>query len=206
MKKLLTIGLMCVALQAQAINLRFLQNSILTDFSKDEIMDFRQFLRKSLDTIEDKKVVEWKASSSSLSGKYKAISSYYVNGILCKRSRFLVANEDKREVYQFEICKDDNDWKIQDTPVKSLTKDDIEKIRMTAKIALNHEGEAIPFSWYNPDNGNAGVLVPLLFTDANCRNLAITVLNKQGEAANATYLFCRSEKGEWERSIEAGFE
>lgn len=207
MKKLLALTLILVALPSQSANMGFLRNSVLTDFGKTEIAEFKKFVRDSLDSIKDGEVVIWKAVNSSLSGKFKAVATYKTNDRVCRRSRFLVANDNKQEVYQFEICKIDGRWQIQDTAVRHLTEQDMAFVRDTAVLALNRRGEAIPFSWFNSGSGNSGVAISLSLTgddDKICRNVAITVFSKQGRSANGIYSFCREggDKGEWVRNIQ----
>jgi surface antigen len=205
MKTLALIILLAASWQALPANMSFLKNSVLTDFSKSEIADFRKFSRDSLDTIKDRKIVNWKAKSSPLSGKFKAMTTYQTNGVTCRRSRFLVSNQEKQEVYQLEICKIDGNWEIQDTALRDLSKQDMEFIKSTAELALNHQDAGIPFSWSNSNSGNSGATVPLAITHNNqktCRELAITIFNKKGKSANGTYEFCRNNDGEWARNIK----
>jgi surface antigen len=206
MKTLAFLILFVASSQAQSANMSFLKNSVLTDFSKEDIQDFKQFAHDSLDTIKDKEVVIWKAKSSPMSGKLKLIATYETGGNTCRRSRFLVANKDRREIYQFEICRVNNQWQIQDTAVGNLTKQDMKFIKSTTELALAHQGDSIPFSWANTKSGNTGVAVPLAsikIDQKTCRDLAITIFTTKGKSANGTYNFCREKDGSWARNIKA---
>jgi surface antigen len=206
MKTLAFLILFVASSQAQSANMSFLKNSVLTDFSKEDIQDFKQFAHDSLDTIKDKEVVIWKAKSSPMSGKLKLIATYETGGNTCRRSRFLVANKDRREVYQFELCKIDDKWQMQDTAIGDLTQQDMVFIKDTTELALAYQGEGIPFSWANTKSGNTGVAVPLAsikIDKKTCRDLAITIFNTRGKSANGTYNFCRDSNGAWSRNIQA---
>lgn len=206
MKTLAFLILLVVASQSHSANMGFLKDSVLTDFSKEEINHFKQFVRDSLDTIKDKEVVNWKAKSSSMNGKLKSMATYDTDGNTCRHSRFLVANKDEQEVYHFEICKIDKQWQIQDTGVNDLTKKDMKFIKSTTELALAHKGDSIPFSWVNTKSGNTGVIVPLTLTKLDqktCRDLAITIFTTKGKTAKGTYNFCRENDGVWARNIQA---
>lgn len=206
MKTLAFLILLVASSQAQSSNMSFLKNSVLTDFSKEEIKDFKQFAHDSLDRIKDKEVVIWKAKSSPMNGKFKSMATYETDGTTCRHSRFLVANKDERETYQFEMCKIDNKWQMQDTALSYLTKQDMEFIKNTTELALAHQGESIPFSWANTKSGNNGVAVPLIINKVDqitCRDLAITIFTTKGKSANGTYNFCRDSDGAWSRNIQA---
>lgn len=187
-----------------ALNLNFLKNSVLTEFSKEEANEFRGFVRSGLETIEDGTVTTWVSSHSDLKGKFKPDLTYNNNGITCRRSKFLIANKTKKEPFIFEICNGKQGWKIQDTPVKRFTKDDWEILEGSIQTALDHKDTGVPLSWINPKTKNSGSHVVLKAQNPNdatlCKHIAITIFDKDHNSLDGVYVFCKAETKEWERA------
>lgn len=205
-KWVVLLALGAIASTSQAANLRFLQDSVLTEFGKEDIASFKQFIRESLDTVPDQAIVEWHSPHSALKGKVKPKFSFQANGIQCRRTAFLVAKQKAREQYIFDVCRQDDGWKIMETPAASFTKSDWDSLNVVGMQALNHEISSSPFSWFNPRTKNSAVVVPLAIERTegrSCRDLAISILDKRGRSSNATYRFCKDTDGEWSREIES---
>ncbi len=209
MKTLLALCLVFIATSSYAANMRFLTESVLSEFEKEELLDFKAFVRGALDTLKDQEVVTWKAKNSPLSGKLKTKFTYQSNGTTCRRSLFLIANKTKKEPYKFEICKNGDRWEIQDTPARHFKKQDWEIMRSSIVQALDHSDPGTPFSWHNKHSGHSGsqVVVATETTEQGlCRKIAITIFGGQGKSSNGVYAFCKTPDkkgptGIWERQM-----
>jgi surface antigen len=184
--------------------MHFLKDSLLSELNKQEVQEFKQFIREALDTLEDEKVVTWRAKTSSISGKYKSKFTYKSGDTTCRRSLFLMENKNKREPYQFDICKSGDRWVIQDTAARAFRKSDWAMLRNSVFSALDEGPIGSPFSWHNTKTGNAGSHVIVSQSKSGskyCKNIAITIFNKQGESSNGVYTFCKSNAAEsiWNR-------
>ena len=189
---------------AHALNVNFLKNSILGDFSHEEIAEFKKFIRDGLDTLEDHKEVTWRSSTSNLAGKYKVKFTYTSGNNTCRRSLFLLANGEAREAYRFDICKVDNQWQVKDTPARRFTEDDWEKLSNSAELALESANIGHPYSWYNPETQHSGVNVVTANyrqNGKNCRDIAISISDSKGESSNGNYSFCLAKDKTWQRNF-----
>lgn len=196
--------LLCVC-DAHAVNMFFLKRSLLTEFTQEEMAEFVAFVDTSLDTMADQQVVRWQSPSSSLSGRLKAEFTYETEGMPCRRSRFIIANERRREPFQFEICRVDGAWEIRETPAKLFQPSDWDMLNASATQTLNHREAGIPFSWFNKETGNAGAQVATTTVKKDappCRQLAITIFSRAGRSSSGVYTFCQGADGVWARSIQ----
>ena len=201
----LVLSLLLVSSVSYGFNMRFLNDSVLTKLSKEDVVEFKRFVRTSLDTLEDKKIVVWTSSTSDNSGKFKAQFTYMSNGTTCRRTKFIVSDGVKREPFQFEICKSKDGWAIQETAAKDFKKSDWTILTASIREALESGADGHPFSWFNDTTGNSGSSVPVsseISTDQECRKLAITVFNKRGRSSNGLYTFCKTSEQNWKRKIQ----
>lgn len=205
MKAILVLCLVVFTSTVHAANMRFLKDSVLTEFSAAEIQDFKQFIRQSLDTLEDQKIVTWKASSGPLKGKFKAKFTYQSNGLTCRRSLLLISNGKSREPFKFDICKSGEQWAIQNTPAKSFNSSDWKLLRASVEQALDNPDIALPLSWHNQKTGNSGshvVLTSETQQGQSCRTIAVTIFDNSGRSSNGVYTMCKDKNAEWKRKIE----
>ena len=189
---------------AHALNVSFLKNSILGDFSQEEIADFKKFIGDGLDTLEDHKEVTWRSTTSNLAGKYKVKFTYTSDNHTCRRSLFLLANGEEREAYRFDICKVDNQWQVKDTPARRFTEGDWAKLSDSAELALKSANIGHPYSWYNSETQHSGVNVVTANYRQNskkCRDIAISISDSKGESSNGNYSFCLEADNTWQRNL-----
>lgn len=203
MRALLFTALTClITCNVHASNLRFLKDSVLSKFSAEESQQFRQFVGNALETLEDHKPVVWKSESGSAAGKFMAILTYKNAGKICRKSRFLLKSGDVKEPFQFDICKQDEGWKITATPVDNFDQSDWDMLTESVTEALNKAPNGAPLAWFNTKTGSSGSHVVLSrFTKKNktCRAIAITIFDKQGHSLSGNYTFCQQADNSWQR-------
>ncbi len=205
MKVLVILCFLIVVSPAHAINLLFLKDSVLTGLTKEDVSDFKGFVRGALDATPDHKVVGWRSESGSITGKFKVKVTYQFNNETCRRSYFLFTSQGKKEPYSFEICKVGDKWIFQDTPAKYFKATDWAMLNESVMQALNFKSAGIPTSWYNKDTKNSGSHVVLLtgLEGSACKEVAISILDNTGRSSNGVYKFCRSDSGAWAREIQS---
>lgn len=189
---------------AEAANFNFLQDSVFTRFTPEDTENFVEFVSTSLETANDKTVLEWRSKKSELRGKLKIDFSYMAGEIPCRRSLFLLGDERRVERFQFEICKHEAGWKIEDTAARHLSENDWTRLEAAGEQALSHTADGLPFSWHNATTGNSGVITAIRkdsISKQECRLLAITVFDKRDRSSNGNYWMCRTGEGQWQRQI-----
>lgn len=202
MKKLVLPSLLFLSMSAHAINVQFLRNSVLTEFSKEESKAFRSWAGQQLETLPDQQVAVWKNDSGKLVGKLKPTVTYESSGNTCRRSLFIFSSKDKKEPFQFQICKVGDKWQIQDTPAKFFKKSDWTQLQESVQQTLDNKEIGIPFSWHNAKTKNSGSQVTVAENKkdgVNCRTLAISIFSKKGGTASGRYNFCQDNSGAWQR-------
>jgi|GEM_PF-1616135 len=192
---------------AEAANFRFLKDSVLTRFSKVEAAEFRTFIGDALDSAQDKQILQWQSKQSKLTGKLKIDFSYLSGKTPCRRSLFIISDiEGKAENFQFDICKSGNTWKVDDTVARHLADSDLTLLRQAGEQALSHKATGEPFSWHNTRSRNSGVVIAVAEDyshkpHSECRQLALTIFDKNGRSSNGVYWMCRKAGGEWLRQV-----
>lgn len=195
---LFTIG------QAYAGKYDFITDSILTNLSEQDIESFHETVYKTLETVDDKKVILWQGKSG-VKGKLLAQFSYQSAGLPCRRVRFAFQDINKlTEAYKFDICKSDTGWEIIATPSSSFTNDDWKRFGEELDYSLNNVKNGSPVSWVSEKSGISGVFVPLSTEtkgQKTCRNIAISLIDKKGRTSDGNYRFCRQTDNSWTRII-----
>ena len=205
--KLLTIYLFTsfLADAAFALNVNFLKDSILAEFSEEEAVEFKQFVANTLDDVKDLKSVVWKSSTSDMAGKLLIMSTYSSEGVSCRRSRFIIKNAQKKEPFQFEICKREGRWAIEATPIQSFTDEDWKIFEKSIEVSLNNGANGEELSWSNPKTGNSGSHTPLTKVENDegvCRRISITIVNKLEQSLDGTYTLCKPLGEGWKRVVK----
>jgi surface antigen len=206
LKTLIVTGLLLITAHANASKLDFLKDSILTALSEQDIKSFHQTAYKTLETVDDKEVVYWQGESG-VKGKLLAQFSYQSSGLPCRRIRFAFQDSSKlTEAYKFDICKSSNSWKIVATPASSFTNDDWQRFDEELEYSLNNVRNGSPVSWVSVKSGVSGVFVPLSTetkSQKTCRNIAISLIDRQGRTSDGSYRFCQQTDHSWTRIISS---
>lgn len=193
------------ASSAIGMNLSFLEESVLSEFSGAEIDAFRSYVREELDILNDQEIAEWQSEDSNVGGKLKPKFTYTMGGETCRRTAFLFTEQERREQYQFDVCLTEGVWGITPSPVGRITDDDWVIMTVTGTRALEIKGEEGPLSWHNSESGNSGVFMALDIEqqgEKECRKLAISIWSGSSLSSGGIYLFCKTAENGWEREIE----
>lgn len=204
LKSLIVTGLLLTTLQVHAGRYDFITNSILTDLSEQDIESFHQTAYKTLETVDDKKVILWQGKSG-IKGKLLAQFSYESDSLPCRRVRFAFQDTEKlTEAYKFDICKSEAGWEIVATPASSFTKADRQRFDEELTYSLNNVKNGSPVSWVTEKSGISGVFVPISTETKDqktCRNMAISLIDKQGRTSDGNYRFCQQADHSWTRIV-----
>ncbi len=194
-----------ISTESHASNFRFLRNSVLTRFTEIETQEFKTFVAQSLDKANDQQVLSWSSKHSDMKGRLKVDFSYESGDILCRRSLFIIKdNKGQAERFQFEICKQDGAWSIHDTAARHFQESDWKIQREYGLQALQQQQQGVPFSWHNAKTGNSGVITSIASEardKGECRKVALTIFNKNGQSSNGVYWMCHGGDGNWQREI-----
>jgi surface antigen len=207
--RLLCLPLQCmllavVPLTAQAVNLKFLDDSLLAKLGAEEIVALKQEIGVVLDKTPDLEIINWLSPNTGIQVQIKPKLSFKEGTTECRRTLFrLSKGTDKPEFYRFDICRDsDKKWKVKYSLVSQLTEQDLALLEGTLNEVLGSEKDnKLPASWFNPESKNAGIVVPTAyFIEAGepCRDVAISISNSTGGTMDGSYTFCKKPKG-WER-------
>ncbi len=197
---LLTFG----SLTAHAVNVRFMDNSLLTKLGKEEVAQLRQEIATVLDKSPDLEIIDWLSPASGIKVQIKPKLSFKEGTTDCRRTLFRLSKGDgKPEFYRFDICRDaEKKWRVKHSLASDLTAKDLDLLEGTLKEVLDSEDDnRLPASWFNPETKNAGVVVPTLYIQQGstpCREVAISISNASGGTMDGSYTFCK-KAGNWER-------
>lgn len=204
---LVVAALGSAALPAQASKkYEFLSRSVFGSFNKEDTDSLRKAVGEMLDHSADRTVSYWE-SKDGLQGRMKATVSYKSDGLPCRRVKFEFINkQQRRERYQFDLCKNENGWKIRETPLRYFTQSDSQALESNITYTLNDEAIGLPHTWKAPSTGVGGVVVAekvQTWQGKKCRAAALSVFDKKDRTASGRYVFCFTERDGWTRSIEA---
>ncbi|MEH6607019.1 MAG: hypothetical protein V7711_15660 [Pseudomonadales bacterium] len=205
-KTLIPLFFLLFSYSTHAINLSFLKDSNLRDFSQQERESFIKTIDAALDQTPDEKIISWSSPTSSLEGKILPMTSYETDNIVCRRVLFEI-NSDKRrkERLRFDICKGDEGWKITETPLSEFTRSDLDSLDRLMTDSLDNEPDGTPVSWTNPETDNSAVLVILSTREGSeplCRDLTISIIGANNRTSDGRFTLCKKSDGEWQRNVE----
>ncbi len=207
MRSLLAFPLLCLTcltFNVQAINLEFLNQSVLTEFTEEETNKFIQFVGEQLTALKDHETASWRSGSNQIQGKIKVMFSYAAGDKACRRLRILLKGETgKVEPFQHDVCFIDKKWEIQDTHINDYSDSDKARLKKNLNTTLSKPLKTGPFTWYNPQTGNTGSSIVISEGDGGCRQVALSTHTKSGKSLSGTYEFCKTPEGIWkERPLD----
>lgn len=197
-----------LAAPASASNLLFLSNSVLSELTSEDAKSLGSSIQQTLDTVEDRSNATWLSEYSKIKASIRPLTTYQQGAEqqTCRKTRFVLARDGRPvERYQFDFCHSDEGWNIAYTPASSFSKDDWKLLEQALQQTLNDNENGEARSWTNHRSKSSGVLVPIsneMRQGKPCRQTAITIFNKQGQASNGSYLFCRDGAGDWSRLVD----
>lgn len=200
----LALLLTVVPLCAHAVNLRFLDQSLMAQLKAEDITALRQQIGATLDKSPDQRIIKWASTNTGIQVQIKPKLTFSEGASECRRTLFKLSKADHNpEYYSFDICKDANDgWKVRDSLISQLTKEDWSLLEGTLNEVLESDKDnKVPASWFNGLSRNSGVIVPVASLTHNgtpCREVTISVINSNGGTMDGHYTFCK-KGSEWER-------
>lgn len=201
---LLFMALAVFPLASHAVNLTFLEKSLMAQLSAAEIVALKQEIGEVLNKTPDQQIINWTSANSGIRVQIKPKVSFNEGATECRRTLFKLSKADsKPEYYRFDICRgEDKKWRVEDSLIRQLTDADRKILEGTLNEVLGSDNSnKIPASWFNPASKNSGVIVPITyFTKAGvpCREVAISIINSNGGTMDGHYTFCKKGDG-WER-------
>ena len=194
-----------VSIGVYAQGFGFLDESVLEALNDDELASFKALIRQTLNAAPDSEVIDWQSPDGSKAGKILPRFSYETNDTVCRRSVFQVSEVDGRsENYRFDLCQQGDNWVIAEAPA-TLSRAEREQLEEFLIAALEQQEDGLPLSWTGSRSGHNAVIVPIATgseVSANCRLTAITVIDRDGQALNGQYQFCKNNEAEWEYQPE----
>lgn len=173
----------------------FLQDSVLAEFSAEEIASFKQTIKDTLEKSPDTQVIEWKSTHSELGGKILPKLSFKINGQTCRRTAFQVTQgSSRKEQYRFDICKGKNGWGIVEPSFK-FSKAEQAELEQFFAHSLETEEDGFPSHWKSNQSDSNISLVPSSKTvnDAGqtCREAALVLTAGHKNTVSGRFRFCK---------------
>ncbi len=200
----LLIALLCsIALPAAAGNFGFMKDTLPSQLSDSDMQQLKVEIGHVLDESQDKKISRWTAPDSNVVIKILPKLSYTEAGLSCRRTLLNFSFPQKNaETYGFTICKSpENQWKITQSRLQTLSDEDVALIESHALQALNDNNIGMPITWFNPHSKINGTVVLISAASKNqqpCKTLAISLFDSEGISLEGQYLLCKTATG-WKR-------
>ena len=191
----LVLGVCTFTSQCFAQAMLFLQDSVLAEFSAEEVTSFKQTIKSALEKSPDTQIIEWKSSQSELGGKILPKLSFTINGETCRRTAFQVTQGNSRkEQYRFDICKGKNGWGIVEPSFK-FSKTEQTELEQFIEHSLESEQDGFPSNWKSSQSDSSIVLVPSNKSVDNagntCREAAIVLSSGRKNTVSGRFRFCK---------------
>ena len=201
---LIAFALFFLAHSALASQLGFLANTAIAELSTEEFASFKQFINKELDALPDKESALWASEESKVKGKVKPEISYTVGDQQCRRTRFALQSSKGENLFlKFDVCKQDGTWKLIDSPLANVKKEEWQTLENELKMILDDGADGHPVNWDVKRVGVLGTITPLNSETKNgttCRQVAISAADSKGYRSGGRYEFCLKDD-KWIRTI-----
>ncbi|WP_041524160.1 hypothetical protein [Gilvimarinus agarilyticus] len=183
-------------------NIQFLNHSVTSELSRDEVASFKQRIAEALNEAPDLRTINWQSSSSNLRGRVKIKYSYLNDGAECRNAIVDLRNdEDRRDFYHADVCKQGNKWVISQTAASEFSREDWNSLNSTLTETLNNNSDREAGHWQY--NGHKATLTPVnSFTDDQgnqCRLTSVELTDKSGAHSRGDFSFCK-QGNEWQRA------
>lgn len=184
----------------------FLGEGVLHDFTSEDVAAFREFVRNGLDAVPDMQVIDWESPSGRKSGRLLPRFTYQSKGSTCRRAAFQVSGErDRAENFRFDLCRESGGWVVVEAPA-NLNGTDRRELEQFVDTVIENGEQGVSSTWISSRSGHQAVIVPLTMTpaDVDCRDAAVTLIDRSGNSIGGQYLFCRDDvSGFWEYSRQS---
>lgn len=201
----LSVFIFCstVAGQGAAQQFSFLDDSVLSRLSADEMASLRTTINAGLDSSPDAELILWNSPTSDRSGRIMPKFSYATNGTVCRRTLFQFEESGRAgQIYRFDLCQQQQQWLIANSPATFRGKER-DELEIFLSSALEKQQTGLPLTWRGMESGHSAVIVPLVNEAElaeNCRTAALTLIDREGQVLSGRYRFCLNSTEEWEYS------
>jgi len=93
------------AMPAPAANLRFLRNTPIANFTKEDLQIFTQTLNEVLDKGPDGEARRWSNAASGAKGEIKPLNTFERNATPCRRAVISNSAGGRSNTGQYNFCK-----------------------------------------------------------------------------------------------------
>ena len=150
------------------------------------------------------KILIWESPSEQKTGKLMTRFTYNSGGTTCRRAFFQVADQNGRaENYRFDLCRHPDGWLIVEAAA-NFSSAERRELEQFIDTVIENEVVGVPVTWTGTRSGHSAVVVPLPNNQGvspNCRNAAVTLIDRGGSSISGRYLFCRESMNDsWQYS------
>lgn len=207
--RILVVVLVFVIFQpAHALKLGFLKNSIVNELSDSDLNDLKRSINQSLDTLQDRQVLEWSNEDNTVEGRLKVMFSYSMGKTICKRARLYLTSKGKKEPWQMNVCKQDSRWQIMETPLTLLSDPEWKDLQITLASLLSDAPLGESVFWESESSkvgGTLAIIKERKVTERQCRTALISLKADDNKMLNGQYEFCRKPGADkWSRHVTGG--
>lgn len=107
---ILVFGLL--SMNTYAVNMQYLKYSPVASFTSEDFTMLQTTGKKALEENKDGQLSEWKNSDSGHSGSITPLNTKTIDGMHCRKVRFLNRTENISGQAVYTFCQVDNKWKI----------------------------------------------------------------------------------------------
>ncbi len=186
-----------------AAGLSILKDSILSDMDGKDIKSLKTEIGLALANAPDKTYVTWESKDGKIQVEIVSKLTYNINETLCRKMSFHFGGASNRpEKYTFDLCNKNGKWEITSSLIRELAESDKDFLKHHIASALESAESNTPHSWHNQQTSRTGIIVssaPFLIDTVTCRDLAVTVVDKDGNTGEGSYRYCKL-KGKWKRA------
>jgi len=200
---ILALSLLCVQ-ASHAANLRFLKNSVLSEFTEEDAESFKAFANDALDTLADQERKDWMSDSEKLKGVIRPLASFEQEGLNCRRTRFgLAGKKHSNAAFVFEMCKVDERWQFRESPLALLKEDDWTSLNAALSFALEQKQQGEKHFWESEAiavKASIEAFETSQIEGKDCRDAEISVNGAGDKTSSGRFTFCKNNDT-WERYV-----
>jgi surface antigen len=200
---ILTFSLLSVQL-SHAGNLKFLQKSVLSEFSEDDAASFRAFANEALNTLADQERRDWASDSQKLRGIIRPLATFEQEGLNCRRTRFAIEGQKySTAAFIFEMCHVDGRWEFRESPLATFKEADWASLSEALNNVLKDKENGKKHKW-NSDTTTVNATIEGFeakqVNGNTCRDAEISISSAANTTSSGRYTFCRSDD-DWTRYV-----
>ncbi len=101
-----------ISTNSYAVNMQYLKYSPVASFTTEDFNMLQTTGKKALEENKDGQLSEWKNPETGHSGSITPLNSKTIDGMHCRKVRFLNRTENISGQAIYTFCRVDNKWKI----------------------------------------------------------------------------------------------